>query len=357
MSRRFFFWAPDLDVAVGGIFVAYEFSRVLRDAGYACFVLHNSSGFRYPFAEKDDVVCFGFDARQAELCIDTWKWRLVKSVQLWFARLLSSSKGEVRLGAGDVFVAPETQLRLLDHLPDGVEAAVVTQNQFTHARILGRVKGDAAQARIANAPTLATSVACQETAERLGARNCRLAPLHIDGDLFRYQGEKRTRIAYMPRKNASDAKTVIDLLKTRGKLGDFELTPIDGATREAVADMLGDALIFLAFSEREGFGLPPAEAMARGCIVIGFPAHGGEEFFDAETGFPVREGDLMSFVETVEAVVADYRADPRPLDQMRRTASETILSRYSFDAMRAALLDAWAGFFGAPEGEVRPAAA
>ena len=45
------------------------------------------------------------------------------------------------------------------------------------------------------------------------------------------------------------------------------------------------ATIFLTFSNQEGFGLPPVEAMACGCLVVGYHGHGGKEFLKPEWSF------------------------------------------------------------------------
>jgi len=46
-----------------------------------------------------------------------------------------------------------------------------------------------------------------------------------------------------------------------------------------VADILRSSRVFLSFSQREGFGLPPLEALACGCAVVGYHGFGGRALF------------------------------------------------------------------------------
>ena len=54
-------------------------------------------------------------------------------------------------------------------------------------------------------------------------------------------------------------------------LADFEIVPFINISQNEVIRILKDSLIFLSFGYPEGFGLPAAEAMACGCVTIGFP--------------------------------------------------------------------------------------
>ena len=115
----------------------------------------------------------------------------------------------------------------------------------------------------------------------------------------------------------------------------------DGASPEKLDSILRESLIFLSFSYREGFGLPPAEAMASGCIVVGYTGVGGEEFFQSEFGLQIPDSDIVRFVSTVEAAAKEYSRDPARLNHMRKSASQHIHARYSSDSMREALLALW----------------
>jgi glycosyltransferase involved in cell wall biosynthesis len=90
--------------------------------------------------------------------------------------------------------------------------------------------------------------------------------------------------------------------------------------------------VFLSLSDRDGFGLPPAEAMACGCYVVGYSGGGGREFFDPSYCDPVES--------TLELVGALERVMGTPLDDLAeagRRASAAILDRYRPEGLEADL--------------------
>ena len=107
------------------------------------------------------------------------------------------------------------------------------------------------------------------------------------------------------------------------------MKPIDGVSKSEAAEMIGESLIFLSLSKIEGLGLPPAEAMATGSIVIGYTGHGGDEFFTSETGFVVSDGNFLELLSKTEDVIAEYEANPKRLDDFRKRVSDSILTNYS----------------------------
>ena len=68
----------------------------------------------------------------------------------------------------------------------------------------------------------------------------------------------------------ADWNQVRGLLALRDCLAGWDVVEIDGKSEYETAELLRSCAIFLSFSEQEGFGMPPAEAMACGCHVIGF---------------------------------------------------------------------------------------
>ena len=100
---------------------------------------------------------------------------------------------------------------------------------------------------------------------------------------FFRKGERpggRVRIAFMPRKNKALAEQIrllaLELIEGRGI--ETEFVSIHNLEREAVADILASCHIFLSTGFPEGFALPPAEAMACGCVPVGFSGLGGFEY-------------------------------------------------------------------------------
>lgn len=98
----------------------------------------------------------------------------------------------------------------------------------------------------------------------------------VDGSVFFPDDqERRQRIGFTISRRPDEREQLLHILRARGVLDGWELVPIAGRSEASTAEILRSYPIFLSFSDREGFGLPPAEAMASGCYVIGFPASAG----------------------------------------------------------------------------------
>ena len=84
-----------------------------------------------------------------------------------------------------------------------------------------------------------------------------------DGEL-RPPGPRRHRIAYMPRKWPGLAEGLRAMVAAP-----VEWFPIDGLGEAETAAALAATTVFLTPGRGEGFGLPPGEAMAAGCVACG----------------------------------------------------------------------------------------
>jgi glycosyltransferase involved in cell wall biosynthesis len=73
--------------------------------------------------------------------------------------------------------------------------------------------------------------------------------------------------------------------------------------------------IFVPLGFPEGFSLPPLEAMACGCAVVGFSGGGGLDFMkDGETALVVPDGDVALLAQAMERILTD----PELKEKIRR---------------------------------------
>ncbi len=151
----------------------------------------------------------------------------------------------------------------------------------------------------------------------------------IDPELFAPGTPKRDQIAFMPRKQGEDMVQVLNILRVRQALGGFALVPIHNKTEAETAEILRASRVFLSFGHPEGFGLPAAEAMACGCITIGYHGGGGREFFRPDVGFPIEVGDILGFARTVESVLCLCRQAPQVLESLTQRAAAFIHETYT----------------------------
>ncbi len=314
---RFLFYVPDVQSPVGGVNVIFDLVQSLKSQGISAAVFSSNPSFTYPFLSPEPQILYAPTIKEYR--------SLNARLRMWWASLVSRRRNVVvDLGSRDVIVVPEFVAGWLPNMFPDHDRVLLVQNYYALAKVMTSRGWNATQF----SATISISDVCHEMARLSGAAHLYRVPLAIDADQFYYGGPKKNVIAYMPRRRSEDVEIVTRLLRDRGKTEDFELIPIEGVGHVDVARAMREASIFLSFSQQEGFGLPPAEAMASGCIVIGFTGVGGAEYFDAEVGYPIDDADVLNFVRTIEAVAELCRSDPAGLEPMRRRASQRITERY-----------------------------
>ena len=302
---------PDWDRPAGGIRKLYRAVDVLNAGGVPAAIVHDRAGFACSWFEHTTRI---------------------------------ASAGALTLAPGDVVAVPEIYGASIRDLPAGIRQVIFNQNAYVTLDTLA-ADGDAAAAPYVDNPDLGAVAAVSEhNAELLrytfpGAPVRRIRhgldpAIHHPG-----AGPRGRRIAYMTRRRPELAKQVLELLDRRRALDGWEVVAIDGRTEREVADLLRSSAIFLSFSELEGFGLPPLEALACGCAVAGFDGFAGREYFELPYATRVEDGDVFGLARAVEALVAAHEADPAALAAAGAAGAERVLERYSTAVERQDLLD------------------
>jgi hypothetical protein len=240
----------------------------------------------------------------------------------------------------DVIVVPEIYADLIPRIAPGVPKVVFCQNAY------GTFTSPGSSVPLDNGGGVRGVFVVSQYSDDLmtyaapGAQTFRLR-LSISPSIFRFEAEKRRQIAFMPRKNPSDARSVISILANRKTLSQDDFVPIDNVSEAETARVMRESLVFLSFGHPEGFGLPAAEAMLSGCVVVGYDGLGGREYFHPEFSYPVRTGDVGEVAKIVERLVAEFDEAPASILAKGRRASEFISETYSPEHEVADLLGAW----------------
>lgn len=170
--------------------------------------------------------------------------------------------------------------------------------------------------------------------------------LHVDAgvvhngiDLGLYRPlEKKRQIAYMPRKMRKGAFYAQSCFRQRfPELADVAWVEIDKMTEAEVVRHLGESPVFLTLGRMEGFGLPPLEAMASGCAIVGFHGDGGREFATKDNGFWCDPEDWDAVVEGLGSAISDFdKGNHRMIEAGKATAAS-----YGLDRMERELVAFW----------------
>jgi hypothetical protein len=149
--------------------------------------------------------------------------------------------------------------------------------------------------------------------EVLALETREVVPPAIDPIFFRNgnRPSSHVRVAHMPRKNRALAEQIQRVasacLAERSGSPRLEWVEIHKKTRAEVAELLSGCHLFISTGFPEGFGLPPLEAMASGCVPVGFTGFGGWEY--------MRQSRLSTFPpQGVIPACPPYILPPSPQD-------------------------------------------
>ena len=326
---------PENDRPSGGVKILYRHVDVLMRNGFSASILHQQQGFR---------------------C--TW---FTNSTPI---RYLS----DVRLSKTDFLVIPEIygpNIAALRELPAiGPKVRKVIFNQNAYYTFLGHSLEAVTHTGLTmpyamDGEFVATLVVSEDSRRYLeyAFPGTPVYRIHnaIDTGLFAFREQKSRQICFMPRKHPEDALQVLALLRLRGALDGVRVRVIEHRNEREVAAIMQESLIFLSFGYPEGCPLPPAEAMACGCLVVGYDGFGGREYFRPEFSHPVPVGDIVGYAAALERLLAEHARDPAALCERARRGAGYIREHYSEDIEKADIVGCWEKLGTAPVGPLESA--
>ncbi len=313
--------APDNDRPSGGVRVIYRHVDLLTELGFAARVVHTGENFR----------CSWFPNETPVAAVDT-----------------------VTLRPQDVLVVPEWYGPGLGGLPQGPRIVVFNQRAYDTFDLVP-FAGSAPGAPYSTIAGLTALLAVSEDNVDLLRYAFPAVPVHLtrnvlDPAVFHLgTGPRPRRIAFVGHRRAAERDQLLHILRSRGVLDGWDILAIAGRSEFETAEIMRSAAIFLSFSEREGFGLPPAEAMACGAYVVGYPGLAGREFFDPAYCRPVADQDLLAYARAVEDACVHYDKQPQALLDFGVAASNRVLARYHADNLRTDLQAFYRPLLGTPK--------
>ena len=320
MSKRIVFVCyPDTNSPIGGVKQIYRQVELLARAGVDAYVLHRTAGFRATWFESTAPV------------IDLESY------------LASGPSAE-----HDLVVLPETWLSQVPSYLPGIPKAIFNQNAFYTFGLEGKCAADTLE--LYQHPDILGVVTVSHDSRRLLVEGCGVPSEHchvvlngIDPQLFYPPDLKVRRVVFMGRKHADHIRKALLMGSRRPRWGNYEFRELPRMSHRRVAEELRGALLFLSCGHPEGFGLPLAEAIASGCLVVGYHGLGGRDFAEPHMRC-VEFGDLMGFVDSIEAELSRFEEHPAEVISERLRASKEILKMYSPEVELDACLQCWQQF-------------
>lgn len=302
-----YYLTPHTNDPSGGIRVLYRHVDTLNAMGISAAVLHARDGFRCTWFENDTRIVY---------------------------------PRNLVLSARDVLVVPEYYGVGLSALPSEVRVVVFNQNAY---RTFDALPPDALPGSpYRGLPSLTSLITVSTDNQRLLELAFPDLPVHVcrpvvDRAVF-HPGAIEPRgsvLGYVRAHRPREAQILERVMAARRP--DWSVVAASGLSERKIAELMRRCSVFVSLSELEGFGLPPAEAMASGAYVVGYTGGGGDEFFD-----PAFCRSTKGPLELVEAVL---EATDLPEPERRRRgqdASAAILARYDDGGLRADLGAAFA---------------
>jgi hypothetical protein len=297
-----YYLAPDENTPSGGVRVIYRHVDQLQALGFRAAVVHTRPNFRCTWFENSTTVV---------------------------------AASEVSLSPQDLLVVPEYTAPVFDGLPKGIR--VVVFNQGPHHTFDGVEPGRRPYHEV---PGLEAILTISEDGARLLSFAFPTVPVRqvrnvIDPAVFHPGEAGRPRVvSFVPSRRPDELAQLLHVLSLREEFahGGWVLQPLSGLSESEMAGALRRTAIFISLSHRDGFGLPPAEAMACGAYVVGHDGGGGREFFD-----PAYSTSAHDNTEIMEGLLQAMRCGPERLRSLGLLASSRILGHYTEDGMRSDL--------------------
>ncbi len=247
MALRTFVFLPPVKRPTGGVAVLRSIADVLASGGRQAFLVPREAGQAY------------LDGAAAP--VTPWE--------------------ELRLAPGDVWLVPEGWPNaLLPGLKARARCLVYVQNW---AYLFSGLPAGA-DWRGLSASFLAVSDPVRQFVRQTLGADARVLRPGIDLSRFAAPAAKPDgplRIAFMPRKNkalAEQIRAAFDAVRASAGRRPALWLAVEDMTQAEVAAALASAHVFLATGFPEGCPLPPLEAMASGCLCVGFGGYGGYDY-------------------------------------------------------------------------------
>lgn len=314
--RFFFICYPDTNHTIGGVKQIYRQVELLNKLNINAFVLQERPGFRVNWFSNSAPVT---------------------DIQAYLQSPPNSKT--------DWLVLPETWVTNIPTFFSGFRKIIFNQNAYYTFGLDGVV--DSNILNLYHHPDVRAIVTVSEDNRQFLVQGCGLPAEKIfllingiDGAMFYPPERKLRRVVFLARKHVTHARTVQLMAAQHHFLKAYPFLELPRLSHEELARELREALVFLSCGHPEGFGLPLAEAIACGCITVGYHGLGGRDF-SLPALHQVEFGDINGFISTLTRVIRSFEADPLGSINNLIGHAVSLRSRYSLDEELKSAFNVW----------------
>ncbi|MEZ4711219.1 MAG: hypothetical protein R3A44_28735 [Caldilineaceae bacterium] len=322
MSRIFYF-CPDFPQPSGGVKTLYRHVARLRQCGFDAFVVHQRSSFQL-------------------------SWHGIAAPVLYLA-------DRPQFTPQDVWVLPEVMAdfaRQTKHFP-GQRVVLV----LSWAPAYARLQPGETWREVGVSHVLAKSPLVRDWLRWSMDADVTLIPEFVDPARYFYDpAPKQRQISYMTRKDSS-GEVLRGILSRRGAPFDaFTWQPLRELAEEEYAAHLRQSILFLPTTTQEAMHASVLDAMACGCLVVGYSGIGGADYMigegAAQNCILVENGNLPALGRRLAEVLAAYHTDARQFAQIVHNGVETARPFQNAQAEMEALRTFFTGLGPTPAEEI-----
>lgn len=356
--RNIYYLCPSPSYPAGGIQKIYQHVDALNASGFKAYVLHDKPGYRYGWRANHTHLAYfkprlslstagKYCKRYLRAGINAVRARnhprrhlecswsiLGQNPQLFTTEANQQNTSLPDLDTRDVLVVPDyLSISLYPHLQHLSLVVLHFTGYFTFQSVSLQDAITGSFSHPYDSHLMGCIVGSQDTENYLRMTFPHLAiyrcQFGVDTDQFVQRLEKQKTITFMPRRLRGHLVQVISILKLRNRLKDRTFVPLENMTQSELIKQLQSSALFLSTSYEEGFGLPPAEALSCGTLVVGYDGEAGKEFLLPPFAQTVAHGNIIDFVNRVESMASLFDSHPGRFRQLGQEASDFIKDRYS----------------------------
>lgn len=153
-----------------------------------------------------------------------------------------------------------------------------------------------------------------------------------------YNGKKEPFVSLFLSSKKNKVGDIVSVTGLRWIPEGWKLWPMENIPESQVVNTMGRSALFISLNEHSGFGLAMAEAMACGCVVVGYTGLAGSEFLRPGISFPIQNGD---FLEMANKLVELFVIPMPEIVEIGHKASTFIRSEYSTAKEVESVNNAW----------------
>jgi len=310
---KIYFLCDECRKPIGGIKKIYNQVDILNKSGFNAFVLYRKKSFRCDWFDNDT------------------------KIEYWDNIKFDKQK--------DYLVLPEMYGKRINSIMDDVNKIIYNQNcyfTFYNYPIDKKNKYPYKNKNIKAVITISSH--CYKYLKYVFPKSIIFRIHHgIDNSIFKYSNSKKLQITFYNKKNRldNDIAQIFNILNVRKVLKNVNFVEIKNISEKQIAKIMKDSFLFLSLNFRDGFGLTPVEAMACGCVVVGYPGGGGEEYFKKGINYKINDGDILGFVNKIEYIINDYKKHPNKYLKMGKMASQFVKDTYSLEREERDIIKTW----------------